>query len=294
MFSIEQLQAFVATVEVGSFSAAARRLGKAQSVVSQHIINLEIDCDTALFERSGRYPTLTEAGKKLLPQAHALLSQHQRLKNTALALTDSAPTEVTIALDEGIPFKAATNIIAELQMKYPHVTLEFLSASSLDIIDMLRGKQALTGIIFSELNIPSDLDFECIGSVKFDLYVAKSHPLTHQTCRNIDALRLHRQLLIRSRNTQTSSFQLKISPDTWYADNYFLLLELALQAHGWCLLPSHVAHESVQSQELVKLPLEFEEMGWQANVDVLQHQRHSNLSIFKVIRELLRHQLDAL
>lgn len=87
---------------------------------------------------------------------------------------------------------------------------------------------------------------------------------------------------------------MKISPDAWYADNYFLLLELALQAHGWCLLPSHVAHESVQSQELVKLPLEFEEMGWQANVDVLQHQRHSNLSIFKVIRELLRHQLDAL
>jgi DNA-binding transcriptional LysR family regulator len=294
MFSIEQLQAFVATVEVGSFSAAARRLGKAQSVVSQHIINLEVDCDTALFERSGRYPTLTEAGNKLLPQAHALLSQHQRLKNSALALTDSAPTEVTIALDEGIPFKAVTSIIAELQMKYPHVTLEFLSASSLDIIDMLRGKQALTGIIFSELNIPSDLDFECIGSVKFDLYVAKSHPLAHQTCRNIDALRLHRQLLIRSRNTQTSSFQLKISPDAWYADNYFLLLELALQAHGWCLLPSHVAHESVQSQELVKLPLEFEEMGWQANVDVLQHQRHSNLSIFKVIRELLRHQLDVL
>ncbi len=294
MFSIEQLQAFVATVEVGSFSAAARRLGKAQSVVSQHIINLEIDCDTALFERSGRYPTLTEAGKKLLPQAHALLSQHQRLKNTALALTDSAPTEVTIALDEGIPFKAVTNIIAELQMKYPHITLEFLSASSLDIIDMLGGKQALTGIIFSELNIPSDLDFECIGSVKFDLYVAKSHPLAHQTCRNIDALRLHRQLMIRSRNTQTSSFQLKISPDTWYADNYFLLLELALQAHGWCLLPSHVAHESVQNQELVKLPLEFEEIGWQANVDVLQHQRHSNLNIFKFIRELLRHQLDIL
>ena len=294
MFSIEQLQAFVATVEVGSFSAAARRLGKAQSVVSQHIINLEVDCDTALFERSGRYPTLTEAGKKLLPQAHALLSQHQRLKNTALALTDSAPTEVTIALDEGIPFKAVTNIIAELQMKYPHITLEFLSASSLDIIDMLGGKQSLTGIIFSELNIPSDLDFECIGSVKFDLYVAKSHPLAHQTCRNIDALRLHRQLMIRSRNTQTSSFQLKISPDTWYADNYFLLLELALQAHGWCLLPSHVAHESVQNQDLVKLPLEFEEIGWQANVDVLQHQRHSNLNIFKVIRELLRHQLDIL
>jgi DNA-binding transcriptional LysR family regulator len=294
MFSVEQVQAFVTTVEVGSFSAAARRLGKAQSVVSQHIINLEVDCNTTLFERSGRYPTLTKAGTKLLPQANALLSQHQRLRNSALALTDNTPTEITIALDEGIPFKAVTNIIGELQDKYPHITLEFLSASSLDIIDMLKGEQALTGVIFSELNIPSYLDFECLGSVKFDLYIAKSHPLANQVCKNMDALRLHRQLLIRSRNTQTSSFQLKISPNIWYADNYFLLLDLTLQGHGWCLLPNHVANESMRNGKLVKLPLEFEEMGWQANVDILQHQRHSNLSIFKVVRKLLRNQLNLL
>jgi DNA-binding transcriptional LysR family regulator len=58
---------------------------------------------------------------------------------------------------------------------------------------------------------------------------------------------MYRQLLIRSRNTHTSSFQLKISPDIWYSDNYFLLLELVLQGHGWCLLPNHVATESLQN-----------------------------------------------
>tara|TARA_R110002167_G_scaffold93081_1_gene249664 strand:+ start:423 stop:1298 length:876 start_codon:yes stop_codon:yes gene_type:complete len=291
MFSIEQLQAFVATVETGSFSAAARRLGKVQSVTSQHIINLEIDCNTTLFTRTGRYPKLTDAGKKLLPQAQALLSQHQRLKNSALALSENTPTEITIALDEGIPFKTITNTISELEVKYPHITLEFLSASSLDIIDMLSNEQALTGVVFSELAIPNYLDFECIGAVKFDLYIAKSHPLANQMCENIDGLRMYRQLLIRSRNTQTSSFQLKISPDIWYADNYFLLLELVLQGHGWCLLPDHVATESLQNGKLVKLPLEFKEMGWLANVDVLQHQRHSSLEVFKVLRNLLRNIL---
>ncbi|MDG2658926.1 LysR family transcriptional regulator, partial [Vibrio parahaemolyticus] len=44
MFTIEQLQAFIATSETGSFSGAARKLGRAQSVVSQHIINMEVDC----------------------------------------------------------------------------------------------------------------------------------------------------------------------------------------------------------------------------------------------------------
>ncbi|CAM3752444.1 MULTISPECIES: LysR family transcriptional regulator [Pseudoalteromonas] len=292
MFSIEQLHAFVTTVETGSFSAAARRLNKAQSVVSQHIINLEIDCNATLFERAGRYPQLTEAGKKLLPQAMALINQHQRLVNSALALNDQTPREITIALDEGIPFKIIANTITELREKYPNVSLEFLNASSLDIIDMLKSEKPLTGIIFSELNIPSYLDYECLGAVKFDLYVAKSHPLAGQICKNMDGLRLHRQLLIRSRNTQTSSFQLKISPDIWYADNYFVLLELAIQGHGWCLLPHHVAENAIHSGELVKLPLEFEEMGWTANVDMLQHQRHSGQEVFKVLRNLLRSLLS--
>jgi DNA-binding transcriptional LysR family regulator len=291
MFSVEQLQAFITTVEKGSFSAAARSLDKVQSVVSQHVINLEIDCDALLFDRAGRYPVLTEAGETLLPHAQAVIDQHQRLRNSALALTDNTPKEITIALDEGISFKVIAGILSELQDRFPNITLEFLSASSLDIIDMLKNEQALTGIVFSELSIPSYLDFECIGAIKFDLYVANSHPLASQKSKNVDILRLHRQLLIRSRNTQSSSFQLKVSPDVWYADNYFLLLELALEGSGWCLLPDHIAKESLDNGQLVKLSLEFEEMGWQANVDVVQHQRHSNLEVFKVLRHLLRNLL---
>ena len=57
------------------------------------------------------------------------------------------------------------------------------------------------------------------------------------------------------------------------------------------LLPNHIANESVENGQLVKLPLEFEEMRWQANVDVVQHQRHSDLEVFKVLRLLLRNLL---
>ncbi|MGS0729045.1 LysR family transcriptional regulator, partial [Shewanella sp. 0m-11] len=56
MLTIEQLYSFVTTVEAGSFSAAARKLGKVQSAISQHIINLEIDTNQTLFDRSHRYP----------------------------------------------------------------------------------------------------------------------------------------------------------------------------------------------------------------------------------------------
>ena len=126
---------------------------------------------------------------------------------------------------------------------------------------------------------------------KFDLYVAKSHLLANQRCKNIDNLGVHRQLLIRSRNMQSSSFQLKANSNVWCADDYFLLIELAFQGNGWCLLPNHIADESVENGQLVMLPLEFEEMARQGKVDVVQHQRHNNTEVFKLLRQLLRNLL---
>ena len=66
--SIEQLEAFAAAAEQGSFSAAGRSLGKAQSAISTQVANLEIDLGVELFDRSGRSPVLTEAGARLLPE----------------------------------------------------------------------------------------------------------------------------------------------------------------------------------------------------------------------------------
>ena len=59
--SMEQLEAFVAAAAQGSFSGAARALGKAQSAVSTQISNLEIDLGVELFDRTGRNPVLTAA-----------------------------------------------------------------------------------------------------------------------------------------------------------------------------------------------------------------------------------------
>ena len=61
----EQLLMFKTVMEAGSFSAAARQLGKVPSAVSMAIANLEIDLNLELFQRSGREPKPT-------PQAQVL------------------------------------------------------------------------------------------------------------------------------------------------------------------------------------------------------------------------------
>ena len=81
--SLNQLRIFIATVEEGSFSAAGRRLSRAQSLISESIGNLEAQLGVALFNRSGRYPRLTEEGSALLSDARAVIARLDGMKARA-------------------------------------------------------------------------------------------------------------------------------------------------------------------------------------------------------------------
>ncbi|WP_426469834.1 LysR family transcriptional regulator, partial [Salmonella enterica] len=63
MDRFQEMTAFVAVVETGGFSAAARRLGESQSSVSKAVNALEQRLGVALLHRSTRSVTLTEHGR---------------------------------------------------------------------------------------------------------------------------------------------------------------------------------------------------------------------------------------
>lgn len=290
MFSIEQLEAFVATVETGSFSAAARKSGKVQSAISQHIMNLELDCGVELFNRDGRYPALTEEGKKLLPHANATLKQHKRLVECSTSLFKDEESSISIAIDEGIPVENFSHALETVSSTFPNLKVEILVASSIDIIELVAEKRVTTGLVFSEIELPPNIDFESVGHIEFDLYVGQTHPLANQLSENIDQLLLHRQLLLRSRNAKVSGFQQAHSPELWYADSYYVLLELISKGFGWGFLPTHIASAYEESGKITRIPVRYEQLCWQANVDVIQHQGYG----FKPIHQLLRSELRKL
>ena len=70
--TLDQLRTFIAAVDQGSFSAAGRKLRRAQSVVSQALANLEAQLGVRLFDRSERYPKLTDEGRSLLVDARSV------------------------------------------------------------------------------------------------------------------------------------------------------------------------------------------------------------------------------
>jgi DNA-binding transcriptional LysR family regulator len=67
------LRTFLTVVDVGSVAGSARRLGRATSVISYPIANLEAQLSVTVFDReSTRKPQLTEAGRSVLSEARAV------------------------------------------------------------------------------------------------------------------------------------------------------------------------------------------------------------------------------
>ena len=77
---LEQLRVFLAAAEAGGFSPAARALYVSHSTVSRTVASLERELGTALFVRSNRSQTLTEAGRMLEAEARRLLRQAEEVK----------------------------------------------------------------------------------------------------------------------------------------------------------------------------------------------------------------------
>src|SRR5258708_17919955 len=96
--TINQLRAFVAVCDQGSFSGAARELNRAQSAISHAIKALERAFDVALFERNTRKATLTSAGRSLLPGARVLIARSERTQTRSDSIAEAAVPQVSTAL----------------------------------------------------------------------------------------------------------------------------------------------------------------------------------------------------
>ncbi len=121
--SLDQLRTFLAAAEEGSFSAAGRRLGRAQSVVSQTLGTLERQIGVQLFDRSARYPALTEAGSALVPEARAVAGRMDPFKARARDLAGGLEAELSVAIDVMFPIFVFAHAVRDFQATFPHTPL---------------------------------------------------------------------------------------------------------------------------------------------------------------------------
>jgi DNA-binding transcriptional LysR family regulator len=141
MITLIQLEAFVAVVDMGSFDAAARRLGVAQSAVSRQIKEFESDFQYSLFDRSSRSARLTMDGIEVLGLARTVLQQRDALVDQ-LVSDEMLERSLSIGVTELAALTWLPKFIEALTAAYPQVDLRLEVGLTADMYEQLRQNRA--------------------------------------------------------------------------------------------------------------------------------------------------------
>ena len=257
--TLDQLQVFIAVAETGSFSGAARRLNRAQSVISYTIANLEAQLEMALFEREGtREPRLTPEGAAMLPDARRMIGVLNDIRSRADSMKQGLETELTIAVDVSLPSPALVATLAGFARQFPMVSLK-LNVGALGVIwDQLLNRKCDIGF-GGELMRPADeIESVRIGDASMIPVAVPTHPLAQHKGRvPLSVVRENIQLVISdaSRMTEGKDFGV-YAYRTWRMTDMSTKRDLILAGLGWGGLPTWMVTEDLDSGRLKLLDLE--------------------------------------
>lgn len=261
-YSLDQLEAFVAAEEAGSFSAAARMLGKAQSRVSTAVANLEIDLGVQLFDRSHKFPVVTEAGERLLPYARRVLKECRALDHCALQLSGMTQTQLRLSVDELFPSKVLGSVLGKFATQFPDIEVEVLWTAIGDVHSLIESGQADVGISLPLEGIAAEgQSWRLLGTIWAKGFVAASHPLALLPSVTEDDLWPYTQIIAASRSGKEEPGSGRFSERIWRCEDSQLMRELVINGVGWAWLIEHYAQQDIEQGRLVELHLKFSPKG---------------------------------
>lgn len=254
--SLDQLRIFVAVAEEGSFGAAARRMGRAVSVVSYGIAQMEAQLGIQLLAREGsRKPVLTGAGVGLLAEARGVLDRSDALLAKTRSLHAGQESDVSLVVDVMMPAEATARVLREFRTLFPAVALR-LQVEALGAVAacVLSGDAdlAVGGPVLAD---HPELDRQAIGEVELVPVAAPGHPLARAGVAPGES-RQHLQLVLTDRSPLTEGREFSVlSPQSWRLADLAAKHSLLKEAIGWGNMPRHMVTEDLASGALVELDL---------------------------------------
>jgi DNA-binding transcriptional LysR family regulator len=255
--TINQLRAFVAVCDQGSFSGAARKLGRAQSAISHAIKALESAFDVELFERNTRKAQLSAAGRSLLPDARAVISRIEEMKNRAGAIAKAGVPQVSVAVDAYFPRTRLIDCLRTLQAEFPTAAID------LRITTMQGGESlvlervcalAITIENVPEVN-PDAMERSWLCEAEMVTACAPFHPLASAPGPiPMDEFGLHVQIVVTDNQPGAEKTQQGVAGKRqWLVNDLGAKRDLLKAGLGWGHLPRHLVAEDLLSGQLVEL-----------------------------------------
>lgn len=253
---INQIAAFLAVSESGSFSLAAEQLHITQPAVSKRIRQLESSMDTLLFDRIGKRSILTPNGKAFKPHAEQIL-QELKAYRSGLSQQEGTPYGIlTLATSHHIGLHRLPRVLRDFKIRYPKVDLDLHFMDSEDACVAIANNELELAVVTLPEVPEEDLLCEAVWIDQLVVVMATDHQLAKNPIIEPVALLDHATIL-PSAGTFTRRIinnlfadcggELKITLETNYLETIKVMVSANL---GWSILPSSMLDESLIGKQI--------------------------------------------
>jgi len=278
--TINQLRAFVAVCDQGSFSGAARKLARAQSAISHAVKALESAFDVELFERNTRKAQLTAAGRSLLPDARAVISRTEEMKSRAGAIAKAGVPQVSVAIDAYFPRAHLVDCLRTLQEESPTAAINLRITTMQGGENLVLEKACALAVTIENVPEvdPQAIERHWLREAEMVTVCAPSHPLA-STPKPIpvDEFGRHIQIIVTDNQPGADKTQQGVAGKRqWLVNDLGAKLDLLKAGLGWGHLPRHLVTDDLGSGQLIEL----ERRAWHIRslTFVLSQRRGHDLS----------------
>ena len=289
---IDNLKAFLAVAETGSFSQAADRMHLTQPAISKRVAQLERQFDALLFDRIGRTVRLTEAGDSLAYRANLILQQVEDTERAIRNLNGEVGGQLSLATSHHAGLWRLPRVLSRYIEKHPDVSLD---------LHFMDSEVAHARIIHGELEIaiitlaPSlheRLIAEPIWRDELVFVCSRAHDLAIRKNVTINELAEYAAILpdmttftgrIVQGMFKDHDLPLEVSMSTNYLETIKMLIGVGL---GWSVLP-----KTMLGDDVVVLDISIE-IDLARTLGVIHHVNRTLSNAGEAFIDLLREASD--
>ncbi len=257
MLTSDHVELLLTIVDTGSFSAAARALGRTPSAVSMMIGNIEAELGLTLFDRSKRDPAPTTAMLALLPDARLIMDRLHTLRSHVHDLSDGVEDKLSLGLAADVNSEPIMRALVDVARRYPALEIHIVTAPQDAIVAALHHGAVDFCVAYGGLDLDTQESIHALWTENVLAVAAPGHMLSTENAKlqPIERLMAHRQIVVASPGTPLADIRPVIGSRTWKTDSLATAISLVKAGHGWANFPESMIGDLVAEGELV--PLRF-------------------------------------
>ncbi|AVJ16743.1 LysR family transcriptional regulator [Serratia sp. JUb9] len=254
-FTSDNIELFLAVLERGSFSAAARALRRVPSAVSMGIANMEAELGFQLFDRSHREPTPTAMALALAPHARLIADQLKQLQIHAIELSQGLESTLSIGVASDINTEKLLAAVKTLSERYPLLNIELLSAPQDEALHLLHQGRVSVCLAFGGLNVNIKEQFHFVGSESLIATLSSRHAALAQGGERLflEDLVNVRQIVVASRDLPMADLRPRVAETYWRTDSLQTALNMVEAGLGWGNFPQSLIAPLLAQGRLTRL-----------------------------------------